>query len=281
MKIFKKNYIFTIIIVIILYFIIIYFQNNLNKEFYNIVDNQKKEHQYNNKGHSWSSLTSNKEQMSSIISKKNDDNLNSKIISKYEKDYSQTSENEFILINTYIYNIKGQLIKKHYNQKNIEYEYFYNQQNKINHLMKINNKNDNHLHKLNNLARIYKYNNKEQLIMINDEENNFKILYEYDAKGRINKKIKCFLSNKDFYYKNIYVYKYNEQNQKIQKIYKGIIKKNNNILRYIKPEKFCSINKIICEYEYNDKGQKIFKRNLDDKKKYKYRYVEWKLDNFY
>ncbi|MDO8059248.1 hypothetical protein OC683_01295 ['Crotalaria aegyptiaca' phytoplasma] len=121
----------------------------------------------------------------------------------------------------------------------------------------------------------YFYNENNQLVKITDKDNKIKIIYEYDNKNILRKKIKVYFGHNGDCYKNVFVYEYNKQNQKVSKIYKELIKPNKNIFSFFKPEKHIKCqNKFFYKYKYNDKKQKNLKIcYFNDKiSKFKYQY---------
>ncbi|PQP79834.1 hypothetical protein C6B37_00830, partial [Candidatus Phytoplasma phoenicium] len=108
-----------------------------------------------------------------------------------------------------------------------------------------------------------------QLIITRDSENQIKCKYKYDNKDRLISKTRFYLTNKEFRYEVVYTFEYNNQNQKISKIYYEI-NRPNSIFKFFNKSK--KINEKIRSYEYNEKGQKIQKYNHKTNKKYFYKY---------
>ncbi|WCA22396.1 hypothetical protein [Candidatus Phytoplasma oryzae] len=111
----------------------------------------------------------------------------------------------------------------------------------------------------------FEYNSQNQLIGIKNPQNQFQVKYTYDEQNRLkSKKIFYFndrLIENKYFSKEKYYFQYNNQGQKINKIYyshtKPIIKfPFFNFYCFKKRKK---INKIITENQYDKKGNKIKK----------------------
>lgn len=150
----------------------------------------------------------------------------------------------------YIYNKEGQLLSKHKIKKF---------KNKISDQENIE------------IYETYEYNNKNQLIITRDSKNQIKCKYKYDKQGKLISTTQFYLTNKESHYKVIYTFEYNDQNQKISKIYYKIIRPH-PIFKFFNKSK--KINEKIRSYEYNEEGQKIQKYNHKTNEKYFYEYYK-------
>ncbi|KXT29258.1 hypothetical protein AXA84_0205 [Candidatus Phytoplasma oryzae] len=166
----------------------------------------------------------------------------------------------------YIYDINQELIQKKYLLDNKDIEYFYNQVSQddlfvVNKKIKINNQII--------CENILEYNEENQLIFEKNKNNKILIQYKYD---KINKKLKSkikFLAQENINFpikKKVYNYIYNENGQKIKKIFYSITKTKRSwiskIFFFIRNKKI--IDKLLCEYEYDHEGKIIKKIKNDD-----------------
>ncbi|MDV3198163.1 MAG: hypothetical protein Q8888_00670 [Vigna little leaf phytoplasma] len=200
-----------------------------------------------------------------IVNNYNEKIFQNKPISQHRKDNNKIKK-------IYEYDIKGQLLQKKDIENDKTYTYLYNKEDQLlaKKIQKNNSFNFNYdnFH-ISDIFETYEYNNNNQLIIVRDNENKIKYQYKYDQKGRIISKIQFCLVNSPFFYKKIYDYYYNEQNQKSSKIYTQI-QRPHPIFKFI--NKSTKINQQITTYEYNEKGQKIKKTDHINNQIYTYKY---------
>ncbi|MDV3205480.1 MAG: hypothetical protein Q8899_01795 [Weeping tea tree witches'-broom phytoplasma] len=171
----------------------------------------------------------------------------------------------------YDYNQQALLQRKIYKQDNQIYYYEYNAQNQI--IKKIKTKNEFFLSEVNRQNfYLYEYNDKDQLITIKNNQNQIQFEYQYDRKGQLIRKIKHNLHGKPDFYKSVYIYKYNDKGQRIEKLYDSIIRFKKKL--FFKYSTYKKINQLIYTYKYNNENQRI-KKITKNGNEYTYKYYEF------
>lgn len=121
---------------------------------------------------------------------------------------------------------------------------------------------------------------------IKNSKDQFKIKYKYDQQGKLKSQKKFYLHDKTSFYIEKYIYEYNDKNQIINKKLYSKMTQNKNGIQFsifnfkINLFKFKNkkIDKIICEYKYNDSNNKIQKLK---KKRYFSINFQMKMNHFH